>query len=53
LENFELRVTDGISTVTSAYLAPDSPVLYQLDNNQDVSFTSIKRFKKIQKFISL
>ena len=35
----DYRRDQKISTVTSVYLAPDSPVLYQLNNNQDVAFT--------------
>jgi hypothetical protein len=35
----DYRWDQKISTITSVYLAPDSPPLYQLDNNQDVAYT--------------
>jgi hypothetical protein len=35
----DYRWDQKISTVTSVYMAPDSPVLYQLDNNDQVGLT--------------
>jgi hypothetical protein len=35
----DYRWDQKISTITSVYMAPDSPVLYQLDNNDQIGYT--------------